>query len=128
MNVLVADDSEVIRERLAELCAGVPGARLLGAAASGHDALRQIESLRPHVVMTDLHMPHGSGFELLQAGKRRFPETIFIIFTCDTSTQNRARCMALGADFYFLKSRDYRALSSTLQQLAEQQRHTREQS
>lgn len=68
MRVLIADDEPLARERLAALL-GEAGAELVGSAGNGEDALREIERLRPDVVLLDIRMPGRSGLSLAAALK-----------------------------------------------------------
>lgn len=63
MKCLVVDDELLARERLVRLLEAVPGFSLCGEAASGTEALRQAERLRPDVVLMDIRMPGMDGLE-----------------------------------------------------------------
>jgi len=70
--VLVVDDEEDIRETTSMLL------RLAGydvrTAKDGFDALLQLGTKTADVIISDLNMPHMSGFEFLSVIRRRFPE------------------------------------------------------
>ena len=63
MKCLVVDDESLARERLVRLLEGLPGCVACGEAASGTEALRQTERLRPDVVLMDIRMPGMDGLE-----------------------------------------------------------------
>jgi len=46
----------------------------VGTASNGFDALLQLRTMTPNVIISDLNMPQMSGFELLSVLRRRFPE------------------------------------------------------
>lgn len=62
-SVLVVDDHDVVRRGIISMLAEIPGARVLGEAACGEDAVRLARSLRPDVVLMDLRMPGMGGLE-----------------------------------------------------------------
>jgi CheY-like chemotaxis protein len=70
-DVLVVDDEPGVRLFLADLIEGE--GHSVTAATDGRTALRLIEDgLRPHLVITDLRMPHLSGIELAAAIRGRY--------------------------------------------------------
>jgi CheY-like chemotaxis protein len=70
--ILVVDDEPCIRESMAMLLnsAGYE----VSTAEHGFDALLQLRSVTPDVIISDLNMPQMSGFEFLSVVRRRFPE------------------------------------------------------
>ncbi|SFC70818.1 response regulator [Streptomyces aidingensis] len=61
--VLIVDDQPLVRQGLRAVLAPVEGIRLVGEAADGVEALRQVRALRPDVVLMDLSMPRLNGLE-----------------------------------------------------------------
>jgi two-component system, chemotaxis family, protein-glutamate methylesterase/glutaminase len=66
VRVLVVDDSELMRRTLTRLFESDPGFRVVGAAASGQEALDMLPVLRPDVITLDLHMPEMDGVMTLK--------------------------------------------------------------
>lgn len=67
LTVLVVDDEPLARRRLVRLLAGMEG---LGAVREANDAPQAIEAIqaqRPDVLLLDIQMPGGSGFDVLDA-------------------------------------------------------------
>ena len=63
MRVLVADDQKVVRDGLAMMLGLLDGIEVVGCAVDGADAVRQVESTDPDVVLMDLGMPTVDGVE-----------------------------------------------------------------
>jgi len=78
-SILLVDDEEGIRKVLGILLADM-GYRV-HTAATGTEALRTFEKLRPPIVLTDIKMPEMDGIELLRELKRISPETEVIMIT-----------------------------------------------
>ncbi len=69
--ILLADDHPMIRTALEVLLRGTEF-EIVGIAATGEAALREIERLAPDILLLDLQMPGGSGMDVLRqvrAGK-----------------------------------------------------------
>jgi CheY-like chemotaxis protein len=70
--ILIVDDDQSIRATVAMLLADE--GYEVSAAEDGFDALLQMKSKVPELVVSDLNMPHMSGFEFLSVIRRRFPQ------------------------------------------------------
>ena len=119
LGVFIADDSAVMRERLSELLAGLEGVVLVGQAGDAPSAQQGIQSTNPDVAIVDIQMPGGSGIDVvrnLKKGKPAGPS--FIMYTNFGLPQYRKASADAGADFFFDKSTDSRALADALRMLA----------
>src|SRR3954462_1045279 len=78
MEVFLVEDSHMVRERLEPLLAQVPGTTIVGHAAGATDAIREILSTRPALVVLDGQLAEGSGFDVLRALPAQAPEPGFV--------------------------------------------------
>jgi NarL family two-component system response regulator YdfI len=76
---------------------------LVGEAASGAEALRAVEALKPDIVLMDVHMPEMDGPATAQAVLGRFPDTKVIAWTVSESSDDLIRMMQAGCSGYVLK-------------------------
>jgi two-component system LytT family response regulator len=67
MRVLIVDDERLARAELKRLLAAHPEVQIVGEAANAEEALQQVAALQPDLLLLDVQMPGGSGFDLLQA-------------------------------------------------------------
>ncbi|WP_395406778.1 LytR/AlgR family response regulator transcription factor [Pseudoduganella sp. UC29_106] len=67
MRVLIVDDERLARAELRRLLAAHPQVEIVGEAANAEEALHQVAALQPDLLLLDVQMPGGSGFDLLQA-------------------------------------------------------------
>ena len=74
--ILIVDDEQSIRATLAMLL-GAKGYET-STAEDGFDALLQMRSSVPELVISDLNMPYMSGFEFLSVIRRRFPQVLVV--------------------------------------------------
>lgn len=94
MKVLVVDDEALARERLARMLAEVADAQLAGEAATGRDALEQIDRVHPDVVLMDIRMPEMDGLEAARhlAGLADPPAVIFTTAYSDHALEAFEAC------------------------------------
>lgn len=79
LRILTVDDEVLALRRLKLLLETIPYAEQVGEAAGCAEALRQAEILAPDVVLLDIAMRDGDGFEVAEALARR-PQPPAIIF------------------------------------------------
>jgi two-component system OmpR family response regulator len=112
--VLIVDDSEQIRERLAALLAESPQIRIVGQAGSGREALDALQRLKPDTVILDIRLPDGSGIDVLKSIKAHHPEIIVIMLTNFDYAQYRQQCRQLGADHFLNKTLEFEKIAATI--------------
>jgi CheY-like chemotaxis protein len=74
--ILIVDDEESVRVTIAMLLRG--RGYEVSIAEDGFDALLQMKNTVPDLVVSDLNMPHMSGFEFLSVIRRRFPQVLVV--------------------------------------------------
>jgi DNA-binding NarL/FixJ family response regulator len=102
--VLIVDDSEQIRQRLATQLAESTQIRVAGQADNGRDAISAVQRLRPDAVILDIQMPGSSGIQVLKTIKALHPDVMVIILTNFDDAQYRRHCRQLGADHFLNKT------------------------
>jgi len=74
--ILIVDDDPSIRATMSMLLAA--RGYDVKAAENGFDALLQIKTHMPELIISDLNMPQMSGFEFLSVIRRRFPQVLVV--------------------------------------------------
>ena len=77
--------------------------RLVGESSSGREALKVVKSLRPDVVLMDVHMPELDGPATARALLAEHPDTKVIAWTVSDSSDDLLRMMQAGCSGYVLK-------------------------
>jgi DNA-binding NarL/FixJ family response regulator len=114
------DDSDVVRQHLTTLIEKVPGARVVGEAELGFDAVRGIRRLKPAVVVLDISMPGGSGLEVLETIRFDSHRPTIIVLTNFAHDRYRARCLELGADYFYDKLGEIDQVTAVIGRIAAQ--------
>jgi DNA-binding NarL/FixJ family response regulator len=117
LKVFVADDSAFIRERLPDMLSELSGVEVIGQAEDGTMALASIRELNPDVVIMDIRMPEMSGLDVLKELQKDKLRPIIMVMTNYPYAQYREKCQALGANYFFDKSKDFDRLFVALQKL-----------
>jgi two-component system response regulator AlgR len=101
MRVLIVDDEQLARDRLARMLANLEGYEVVGEAAHGVAALEQIQNLQPEVVLLDIRMP---GMDGLEAARHLslLDEPPAVIF-CTAYEEHAIQAFDLQAVGYLLK-------------------------
>jgi CheY-like chemotaxis protein/chemotaxis signal transduction protein len=100
--VLIADDSPVVRELVAEILSGA--GLLVEQAADGSAALESVLQAEPDLLVSDVEMPRMNGFDLLAEVRRRTQRLPVVMLSTRGSLEDRKRATRLGANAYLVKS------------------------
>ncbi len=117
MRIVLVDDSLEVRQRLRSLLSEMAGTEVVGEAASVSAALELAPTCRPELVILDLRMPDGSGFEVLAQLRQMVPPPKVVVFTNYPDAAYRRRCAQLGASCLLDKSKDIDHLGKVLESL-----------
>ena len=95
--VLIVDDEQLIRWTLAEAL----GTWSYGSveAESAGKALYAFDNDQPDAVLLDVHLPDGSGLDVLREMKRRQPDAVVIMMTGNVMVDDTIAALRGGAIF-----------------------------
>lgn len=99
--ILVVDDEEVTRLSLAEILS-LEGYQVISA-GSGEEALQKLEEETFDLVLADLVMKEVDGLQVVEAVKKRSPETVVIMLTAYGTLESAIQAMRQGAYDYLIK-------------------------
>jgi DNA-binding LytR/AlgR family response regulator len=113
MNILIAEDEPLMRERLlSQLAQAWPEARIVAVAENGNDAWDAWLEHEPDVVFLDIQMPGLTGLEVA----RRIAERSHVVFVT-AYDQHALEAFQRGAVDYLLKPVELAALERTIERL-----------
>ncbi len=106
-DVVIIEDSMLLREMLVDVLSSVDDVSVVGEAEDQSGGLHSMETKQPHLVIIDLELKAGSGIGVLTAlsnDRERYGNPKTVIFTNHGSSVLRRRCEDLGVDGFFDKS------------------------
>ncbi len=122
--ILIVDDEEFVRYSFKKLFTE-PGISI-SEAANGLEALSQIKSVQPDLVLMDIEMPGLSGLETIQRVKKSHPMLPVIIMTAYGTTERVIAAMKYGAFEYIEKPFDVARLKALITEALESKRFSDE--
>jgi len=126
MRLFIADDSEVLRERLVDILSEIECIEIVGQEGDAIKVIAAIERLNPDLVILDIQMPGGNGISILETLKKMENPPKVIMFTNYPYLQYRRRCLEAGADFFFYKATEFEKLVDVIRKLAKTHRQKKE--
>ena len=106
MQIFLVEDSPEVLARLTAMLEALPGTEVVGHASQVDEAVRAILAARPEMVVLDLSLGEGSGFDVLRAVHPVAPEIDFYLLTNFAAEPYRRLAERLGARDFFDKTRD----------------------
>jgi DNA-binding NarL/FixJ family response regulator len=104
MRIMIVDDHEIVREGIRATLSRDPRIDVVGAAATGKDALQCARRTLPDIALVDLRLPDMRGEELTRILTRDFPGTAVIILTTYLSEETVRGALGAGAAAYVTKA------------------------
>ncbi len=102
--ILIVDDHAIVIDGIKKALSDHPEFEILGEAYDGYQALEQVESLKPHIVIMDISMPELNGIEATWQIKKSSPNTHIVIFTMHSNKEYIVDLFKAGISGYVLKS------------------------
>lgn len=112
IRVLIADDHALVRAGIRALVEKIEGIVVVGEAGKGSEAMKMIRELKPGLMLLDITMPDGSGFDVLDFVTKRSPDMKVIVLTVHEAGEYAIRALREGAAGFLPKS----AASTELEQ------------
>ena len=103
IKVLLVDDHELVRTGFRHILDEAPDIQVVGEAATGEEAVQQINACSPELVLMDVNMPGIGGIEATRRIRRAHPEVQVIAVTVHSDTPFPAQLHEAGALGYLTK-------------------------
>jgi len=117
IRVLLAEDQAMLRGALAALLAMESDIEVAGTAADGETAWRELQRLKPDVLVTDIEMPGLTGLELAQRLQRHGSPTRVVIVTTFARPGFLRRALDAGVGGYLLKDAPVEQLADAVRRV-----------
>lgn len=119
INVAIVEDTDAIRDGLALLIGSSEGFICENVFSNAEDALAQLPTLKPDVVLTDINLPGISGIELVKALKPVIPQTQFLMCSVYEDDDSIFQSLKNGATGYLIKNSTPIKILSSIQEISE---------
>lgn len=117
IRILLAEDQAMVRGALTALLSLETDIEVLGAAPDGESAWRELQRLKPDLLVTDIEMPGLSGLELAQRIQRHEMPTKVVIVTTFARAGFLRRALDAGVCGYLLKDAPAEDLAEALRKV-----------
>ena len=101
--ILIVDDHPMMRTGLSQIVKAQPGLEVFGEAGSPAEALEKLSAKLPDLIMADLTMKGGSGFEFIREVQARHPEVPVLVVSMHDENVYAERALRAGARGYIMK-------------------------
>ena len=118
-SVVVVEDDEPTRARLARVVDSHPQLRVVASVGSCEAARAVLAGAPPDVLLTDLDLPDGSGLELIRLVRARGAGTQSMVITVFGDEQHVVAAIEAGALGYLLKDATAESIGRSILELIE---------
>jgi two-component system nitrate/nitrite response regulator NarL len=119
IRVLLVDDHTLFRSGIKSLLQRNDDFEVIGEAGDGLEGIKRARSLKPDVVLLDLHMPGVSGLEAVKVIAEEMPEISVLMLTVSEDAQDLVDALRAGASGYLLKNIETDALIDAIRRAAQ---------
>lgn len=117
ISVMLVEDQGMVRGALASLLNVEGDMQVTQQAAHGREALQQMKSAVPDVLVTDIEMPQMTGLELAAAVHELYPRVRIVMLTTFARPGYLRRAMEAGVQGYLLKDRPAKELAEAVRRV-----------
>src|SRR3972149_8873095 len=103
IRVLLVDDHGIVREGLHAMLSLNQEIEVVGEAADGREAIKQVQSCAPNVVVMDIAMPGRDGLQATKRLARDFPGIRVLVLSQHDNERYILPVLQAGASGYVLK-------------------------
>jgi DNA-binding NarL/FixJ family response regulator len=118
INIVLADDHQVVLEGFKALLGAEPDFRVLGEAHDGLAVAPLVEKLQPQVLVVDLMMPGLNGLEVVRQVRGRWPGLQVAVLSMHANEAYVVEALRNGAAAYVLKTAPARELVQAIRAIA----------
>lgn len=123
IKVLLVDDHPMVRDGIMSCLAFYDDVEVIGTANNGKEAITQLSSLTPDVIMMDISMPDLNGIDATEQILEISPHSKILIFSMHDNAEYITNAVQAGASGYILKNTDADEVYLAITQVAQGRRY-----
>lgn len=104
VNILIADDHEVIHNGIRDILRTHPNYTIIGNAYDGEEAIEKALELKPDVIFMDISMPKLNGIEAIKVIAKKLTNTKILALTQHEENEYILQILKAGGNGYLLKN------------------------
>jgi len=102
-NIILVDDEDEVRGRIASKISENTDFKIIGSAGNGYDAIELLEENEVDIVITDIQMPFINGIELTRIIRRDYPRVKVVFITGYDEFNYAKEAISLRVNSYIMK-------------------------
>lgn len=117
IKLLIVDDSNIIRSRIARIYSKSSDVKVIATASNEREALSHLEKYKPDIVTMDLTMPQMGGVECIRKMIKINPSINIIVVSALSDKETGIEALSKGARGFLCKPFTDEALRASLEKL-----------
>lgn len=122
INVLIADDHDIVREGVKQIVADTTDIVVGGEARTGNEVIAEVRGRKWDVVILDLNLPDRAGLEVLSQLRSMAPQLPVLVFSMHRQPSYATRALKAGASGYVSKDSAREHLVAAIRKVARGER------
>jgi len=120
IRIMLVDDSELVRRGIKTVLTTNlhPPLQVVGEAANVSDAIKEALRIQPDIILLDIRLPDGSGFDACRKILESLPETRVVMLTSHSNDNFVYEAVTAGAQGYLMKEIDPSGLVQAIHDVA----------
>jgi two-component system nitrate/nitrite response regulator NarL len=118
IRIFILDDHQIMLDGIKSLLEGDEAFHITGEATRAEDALKNISSCNPDIVISDISLPGMNGIEFTKKLKQEHPHIKVMILTVSAGDHNINELLKTGVSGYVLKNAGREELRKALIKIA----------
>ena len=117
ITLVIVEDLDEVRQGLSQFLSLNPEFKVLDTFKTAEEALVDLPSINPDIVIMDINLPGINGIECIRLVKKKVPRTQFMMFTVYENDEKVFEALKAGASGYLLKNTGLLQITESLKEL-----------
>lgn len=123
LKVLIVDDHEIVSTGISRMLQDINDIEVVGCAVDGENAISMVSTLKPDIILMDVHMPGIGGLGATKEIKRIAPKVKIIAISALDDNPYPAKLLEAGASGYITKGIALDEMLQAIEKVADGQKY-----